>query len=200
MPSQSYNLDQIEFPDGTACNLRDSRVDNLSAADISYNNTSSGMSALTTQEAIDELNTDITTLEAEDISYDNTTSGLSSTDTQDAIDELADDISNLEIPTVSVTQIQSTGTKIATITIDNVDTDLYAPNGGGGSSWTDVTDTLIAGQTSITLSDNSITTTSTIEVFNDLDVAYNSITIATSSVTLTFDAQQSDMSVKVRVS
>ena len=102
--------------------------------------------------------------------------------------------------TVSVTQIQSTGTKIATISVDNVDTDLYAPNGGGGSSWTDVTGTLIAGQTSITLSDNSITTTSTIEVFNDLDVAYNSITVTTGSVALTFDAQQSDMSVKVRVS
>lgn len=34
--------------------------------------------------------------------------------------------------TVSVTQVQSTGTKIATITVDNVDTDLYAPSGGGG--------------------------------------------------------------------
>ena len=38
--------------------------------------------------------------------------------------------------TVSVTQIQTTGTKIATITVDNVDTDLYAPNGGGGGSGT----------------------------------------------------------------
>lgn len=36
--------------------------------------------------------------------------------------------------TVSVTQIQSTGTKIATITVDNVDTDLYAPNSGGGTT------------------------------------------------------------------
>ena len=35
---------------------------------------------------------------------------------------------------VSVTQIQSTGTKIATITVDNVDTDLYAPNGGSGGA------------------------------------------------------------------
>lgn len=35
---------------------------------------------------------------------------------------------------VSVTQIQSTGTKIATVTIDNVDTDLYAPNGGSGGA------------------------------------------------------------------
>ena len=33
--------------------------------------------------------------------------------------------------TVDVTQIQTTGTKIATITVDSVGTDLYAPNGGG---------------------------------------------------------------------
>lgn len=34
--------------------------------------------------------------------------------------------------TVSVTQIQSTGTKIASIDVDGNTTDLYAPNGGGG--------------------------------------------------------------------
>lgn len=38
--------------------------------------------------------------------------------------------------TVSVTQIQTTGTKIATITVDNVPTDLYAPEGGSGGSGT----------------------------------------------------------------
>lgn len=65
--------------------------------------------------------------------------------------------------------------------------------------WTDVTGTLSAGSTSITLSDASITTTSTIEVFNDLDVPYDSKTLATGSITLTFEAQQSNMSVKVRV-
>ena len=36
--------------------------------------------------------------------------------------------------TVSVSQIVSTGTKIATITVNSVGTDLYAPNGGGGAS------------------------------------------------------------------
>lgn len=68
------------------------------------------------------------------------------------------------------------------------------------SLYTDVTGTLTAGSTSITLSDNSITSSSTIEVFNDLDVPYNSKTVTTGSITLTFDAQQSNMSVKVRVS
>ena len=71
---------------------------------------------------------------------------------------------------------------------------------GGGSSYTDVTGTLTAGSTSITLSDTAITTSSTIEVFDDLDVPYNSKTLSTGSITLTFDAQQSNMSVKVRVS
>lgn len=101
---------------------------------------------------------------------------------------------------VSFTQIQSIGTKIGTITINGVATDIYAPNGGGGSSWTDVTGTLAAGATSITLSDSSITTSSTIEVFDSLDVPYNTKTLSTGSITLTFDAQQTAMDVKVRVS
>lgn len=40
--------------------------------------------------------------------------------------------------TVSVTQVQTTGTKIATVTVNSVDTDLYAPNGGGGGGSTDI--------------------------------------------------------------
>ena len=36
--------------------------------------------------------------------------------------------------TVSVTQVISSGTKIATITVDGVGTDLYAPSGGSGGS------------------------------------------------------------------
>lgn len=36
--------------------------------------------------------------------------------------------------TVGVTQVQSSGTKIATVNVNGTDTDLYAPSGGGGSS------------------------------------------------------------------
>ena len=36
--------------------------------------------------------------------------------------------------TVSVSQVQSTGTKIATVNVNGTDTDLYAPSGGGGGS------------------------------------------------------------------
>ena len=38
--------------------------------------------------------------------------------------------------TVSVTQVQTTGTKIATVTVNSVGTDIYAPAGGSGSSVT----------------------------------------------------------------
>ena len=91
------------------------------------------------------------------------------------------------------------GTATADLTKLQVGNDIYAiPS--GSSPYTDVTGTLTAGSTSITLSDASITTSSTIEVFDDLDIPYNSKTLSTGSITLTFDAQQSNMSVKVRVS
>lgn len=66
--------------------------------------------------------------------------------------------------------------------------------------WVDITGTLEAGNTEITLSNASILTTSTIEVFNDLDVPYVSKTVSTGSITLTFDEQDADMIVKVRIS
>ena len=66
--------------------------------------------------------------------------------------------------------------------------------------WVDITGTLEAGETSITLTNATITTTSTIEVFNDLDVPYISKVVSTGSITLTFDEQDADMSVKVRIS
>lgn len=49
--------------------------------------------------------------------------------------------------TVSVTQVQTTGTKIATITVDSVETDLYAPSGGQPTAMTEqeVADSVNAG-------------------------------------------------------
>lgn len=70
----------------------------------------------------------------------------------------------------------------------------------GISQWTDLIGTLTAGLTTLVISSDAISTSSTIDVYTDADVDYNSITVATGSVTLTFDAQASDMGVKVRVS
>lgn len=59
---------------------------------------------------------------------------------------------------VSVTQIQSTGTKIATVTIDNVDTDLYAPNGGGGGSTVSIDRKVSTGENFADITIDGVTT------------------------------------------
>lgn len=69
------------------------------------------------------------------------------------------------------------------------------------STYTEVTGTLTAGQTSITLNDASITSSSFIQVFaGNGNINYTSISATTGSVTIGFLAQASDMTVTVRVS
>lgn len=64
----------------------------------------------------------------------------------------------------------------------------------------EVSGTLLAGSTTLTLSDASILTTSTIDVFVDTwGISPESVVVAAGSVTLTFEAQESDLGVKVRV-
>lgn len=71
----------------------------------------------------------------------------------------------------------------------------------GTHTYTDVTGTLTAGQTSIALQDASIKTSSFIQVFADNgNVNYTSISVETGIVTIGFLAQASDMAVAVRVS
>lgn len=62
---------------------------------------------------------------------------LSGTPTK--LSDFTDDVGYLESSDITVTQVQSTGTKIATIDVDGTSTDLYAPAGGGGGSVNDVT-------------------------------------------------------------
>ena len=69
------------------------------------------------------------------------------------------------------------------------------------ASKVDITGTLTAGQTSITLSDASITASSFIQVFaGNGNVNYTSISSTSGSVTIGFLAQASDMTVTVRIS
>lgn len=61
-----------------------------SASDVSYDNTTSGLTATDVQAAIDEVaQGGGGSSSADDVSYDNTTSGLTATNVQDAIDEVA---------------------------------------------------------------------------------------------------------------
>lgn len=67
--------------------------------------------------------------------------------------------------------------------------------------WTDFNQTLTAGQTTVTITDAAITATSAIDVYtNAFGVEPIDMVLTTGSVTLTFEAQTSDINVKVRVS
>ena len=112
-------------------------------------------------------------------------------------------------PTTFKTSITQLGAEIAEdMTFSNLQTQSKKVVGainevlaGQGGGYTDVTGTLTAGQTSITLSDASITSSSFIQVFaGNGNINYTSISVATGSVTLGFLAQASDMTVTVRVS
>lgn len=67
--------------------------------------------------------------------------------------------------------------------------------------WTDFDNVLTAGATTVTVTDASITATSAIDVYTNVwGVEPTNMVLATGSVTLTFEAQASDINVKVRVS
>lgn len=70
-----------------------------------------------------------------------------------------------------------------------------------GDLWNDFTGTLTAGQTSITFSDASIRETSTIDYYTDyFSINPVGVVATDGSVTLTFEPQDIDLGVKVRVS
>ena len=60
--------------------------------------------------------------------------------------------------------------------------------------------TLTAGNTSLTISDNRITTDSMFDIYTDVyGVNPTAVTVASGSITLTFEAHQSDLGVKVNL-
>ena len=75
-------------------------------------------------------------------------------------------------------------------------------NSAGKIVYAEIDDVLDAGETTITLTSNYITTDSVIDVFVDDDfdgITYETMTIANDSVTLIFNEQAEDMPVMVRV-
>lgn len=131
--------------------------------------------------------------------------------------------------TVTITPTLSTGTKIADYTLNGEGGALYAPDGGsdveanpsgtatdaltklrvgndiysvgGGASYTEIIDTLDAGDTELIFQDAVITTTATYDFFTDtFGASPTAVEVETGQLTLTFEAQSADVAVKVRVS
>ena len=111
-------------------------------------------------------------------------------------------------PTIPAAQVQSDWDQADNTQVDYIKNKPTIPtnlsdlnNDEGFIGFTDLTGTLTAGSTSLTLSDASITASSFIQVFaSNGNVNYTSITSTTGSVILTFLAQASDMTVTVRIS
>lgn len=77
---------------------------------------------------------------------------------------------------------------------------IYLNEESYGISYTDLTATLTAGSTTVTITNAIIDSTKTIDFYTDaFGVNPTAVSISNNSITLTFEAQQSNVSVKVRV-
>lgn len=119
----------------------DNALAGLTASNIGYDNTNSGLTADDTQGAIDEVLSKVP-LTANALPYENTTSGLQADNVQGAIDELASQSTD-----VSFVSNQSTGNKVGDLTIDGVTTSLYTGEISGVSSLDELTDVDTTGKT-----------------------------------------------------
>lgn len=71
----------------------------------------------------------------------------------------------------------------------------------GGGGYTEIMGTLTAGNTSLVLQDAAITTSATYDYYTSVfGVNPVAVVVTTGSMTLTFEAQQTNIDVKVRVS
>lgn len=111
------------------------------------------------------------------------------------------DTTTLETQQVTVVRDEGTVTEQGDVfdaaTMNNLESRI---NSAFGALTKEVTGTLLAGQTTLTLSDASILTTSDIDIYTDTwGVSPETVVASTGSVTLTFEALDSDLAVKVKV-
>lgn len=115
------------------------------------------------------------------------------------------DTTTLETQQVTVTRDEGTVTEVGdawdSTNMNAMESRINTAIGAlAACGFTEVSGTLAIGSTSLVLSDASITTSSTIDVFVDVwGVSPETVVVATGSVTLTFEAQESALGVKVRV-
>lgn len=109
-------------------------------------------------------------------------------------------VSASELANLIVSRLQYQGLSTDAKTILSAINEASQSGGGGSANYTDLIDTLEAGETSITITDSSITTDSTIDFYTDV-FGVNPIgaVVGTGQITLTFEERSSDLGVKVRV-
>ena len=106
-PTDTFNI-TISFDNSNVSSGGGGGSSTPTAAEVSYSNTSSGLSANNVQSAIDELAS--SSVSAADVTYSNTASGLTATNVQAAIDEIDTTIDNLPEPMVFKGSLGTGGT------------------------------------------------------------------------------------------
>lgn len=81
----------------------------------------------------------------------------------------------------------------------NAWTDWKEYGEGGGSSTTRLTEVLSAGSTSVTFNSDKITTTALYDIYTSTGINYTGVTEGTNTITVTFEAQASDVSVILEI-
>ncbi len=149
------------------------------------------------------------TTSADNVSYNNTTSGLSATNTQGAIDELKSRVvyltqaqyDALNPPLANVQYWITDGDSAGSVINDSL---VSAQQTWSSSKIQQVTgkfltETLTAGQTTVTFQDTLINANAMIDVYTDNGIWYTDMTFGTYTVTLTFPVQSSNMTVKIHI-
>lgn len=111
---------------------------------------------------------------------------------------------DIDVAEGNITQLQTTassqGASISTNTnnIASLDTRVTALE-QAGSGATVLSETLTAGQTTVTFTNSAIKTTSYVDVYTEGGIPYTGVTQTAGSVVVTFDAQSSNLSVSIVV-
>ncbi len=174
-------------------------TDNQTAAEVTYDNTTSGLTATDVKAAIDEVasgSTDDQT--AAEVSYDNSTSGLTATDVNAAVNELKDSV-DLKINSTDLATVATSGSyndlsDQPTISDDQTAAEVTYDNTTSGLTATDVkaaidevasgsTDDQTAAEVSYDNSTSGLTATDVNAAVNELkdsvDLKINSTDLAT---------------------
>lgn len=129
---------QISIKNPNASGGYDTKDIGASASNITYTNTSSGLTATTAQGAIDELKTGLNTVSTA-VQNKSSVSAVSGQTTSDTIEQIQidNDIYNIKdtVTTVTVTPSQGSGAQVGTIGVNGTSYGLYAPieaNPGSG--------------------------------------------------------------------
>ena len=149
------------------------------------------------------------TTSADNVNYNNATSGLSATNAQGAIDELKSRVvyltqaqyDALNPPLANVQYWITDGDSAGSVINDSLVSaqQTWSSNKIQQVTGKFLTETLTAGQTTVTFQDTLINANAMIDVYTSDGVWFTDMTFGTYTVTVTFPVQAADMTVRIHI-